>query len=97
MRVLGKAVVDNIRRFISCIREVHVAGRRMSSEDVERCSVAIEQLNDVVKGVMLSLADVLDARTPGDPRAVFMRFLSIVFDVHRELCARMKKYCLGIA
>lgn len=95
-KVLGKAVIDDVKRFTSCISEVHVTGRKMDDKDVEKCSSAIEQLNDVIKGALLLFADALNARAPGDPRAIFMRFLGAIFDTHRELCAKMKKYCLGV-
>ena len=85
--VLGKATLENIRKATSRIREL-LREDISSDAALEDFSRTIEQLNDITKGILISLADVLEKM--GDPRHIVMRYLASTYENHKKLFLEIK-------
>ncbi|MHC1601040.1 MAG: hypothetical protein ACXQTB_01685 [Candidatus Nezhaarchaeales archaeon] len=85
--VLGKSTLENIKKAISIIREPSREGFS-SDAIIEDFSRAIEQLNDITRGILTSLADTLEKT--GDPRHIVMRYLASTYENHKKLFLEIK-------
>ena len=80
--IIGRAAIENIREALSIV-EGSINLGRINRKDFERFAKAIERLNDIAKGIMLSFTDVLSYLK--DPRASVLRHLALTFEMHKEM------------
>ncbi len=85
--VLGKATLENIRKATSRMREL-LREDISSDAAIEDFFRTIEQLNDITRGILTSLADVLEKM--GNPRHIVMRYLASTYENHKKLFLEIK-------
>jgi len=92
--VLGRIQLERIRKASSILRSCGFEKQIMDEKSLEELSNALEQLNDIIKGVIEAIADILERSE--DLRSRILRHLSIIYEQNKNLFLAFKKRGLHV-
>ncbi|MCD6458669.1 MAG: hypothetical protein J7K82_07440, partial [Thermoproteales archaeon] len=91
---LGRIQLERIRKASSILRSCESEKQIMDEKSLEELSNALEQLNDIMKGVIEAIADILERSE--DPRSRILRHLSIIYGQNQNLFLAFKRRGLHV-
>ena len=86
VKILGLATLENVREAVRLMRECSQK-RSISEEDLNRIVEALTKLTDTTRGVILSLADVMEGAW-----ADLLRYVASTYELHVKHLPTLRKY-----
>lgn len=87
--VLGRIQLERVRKASSIFRSCISGERILDEKSLEELSNTLEQLNDIMKGIIEAIADALERER--DPRSCILRYLAIIYEQDKNMFLTFKK------